>query len=325
MQPFDLTLDPLVPPRWARSGHAQTIWGHLLPSPRVKEPGERIAIPVSGGDALVARLFAPRAGEPLVVAHHGLGGDAAVDYMRRLAIVCGRLGVGCLLVNHRGCGEGLGLARGAYHSGCSPDLAAVIGEARRLFPASPLVAVGFSLSGNALALLLGKFHDLPQPDAAIVVNAPIDLAAASALLRLGWNRLYDVRFLRRCVAGVRRQRRAFGKPPPDFPRLDSLYAFDAHYTAKAAGFSSAEEYYEKCSAGPWLSRVRVPTLLLTAEDDPFVPVGAYRSAKLSPSIRLHVERHGGHMGYLSARPTPSGSRRWLDYALEEAIRATTGR
>lgn len=316
----DSSLMPLIPPRWARGGHAQTIFGHLLPSPSLPKGGERVEIALADGDRLVGHLLAS-GDKGIVIGFHGLSGEATDDYMRRLALLSLRNGWASLLVNHRGCGKGHGLARRPYHSGSSPDLAAAIGAMRKRFPGKKIVAVGFSLSGNALGLLVGKYQELPQPDGAIVVNGPIDLLAASRLLGTGFNRVYDKRFVARCAKAVRRQFRAAGEPDPRLGSPTTLYAFDQRFTAAAAGFSSAEEYYEKCSAGPWLSHVKVPTFLLSAEDDPFVPAESYRSAVLSPAVRLHLEPHGGHMGYLSASPTPAGSRRWLDYALEVFLRS----
>lgn len=315
-------LEPCRPPRWARGGHAQTLWGHLLPSPPLARPSERVEIAVSDGDRLVARYFAPpRPSGAIVSLFHGLSGDIDADYMHRTTALALARGHAVLCVNHRGCGEGAHLARRPYHSGRAEDLAAAIAWGRARHPDYRHGAIGFSLSANALLLLLGRRPDSPQPDFAIAVNAPIMLARSSEALTRGLNRIYDVRFvtqLRRHLAG---RARAGLETPYAIPRLATVRDFDQLYTAKAGGFADRADYYARSSAKPGLADIRVPTVLLHADDDPFVPVGDYRDAALSPSCHLHIERTGGHMGYLTDRPTPLGTKRWLDYALDAFLEA----
>src|SRR5262249_44632192 len=152
-------IEPCVAPRWARGGHAQTIWGHVLPSKTASVSSERIEIAVSDGDRLVARYHAPalcsRSGSRsgvLVSVFHGLSGDIDLDYMRRTTALALARGHAVLCVNHRGCGEGAELARRPYHSGRAEDLAAAIAWGRARHPDFRHGAVGFSLSANALLL-----------------------------------------------------------------------------------------------------------------------------------------------------------------------------
>jgi predicted alpha/beta-fold hydrolase len=100
---------------------------------------------------------------------------------------------------------------------------------------------------------------------------------------------------------------------------DHLRKFDDLYTSRASGFKDSTHYYQSCSAVNHLSKIEVPTVLLTAKDDPFVPVSDYLEAKLSRTVHLHAEETGGHMGYLTRSPTGWGSRRWLDYAITEYL------
>jgi predicted alpha/beta-fold hydrolase len=288
-------------------------------------PSERIEIAVSDGDRLVARHYAPRASPSgvLVSVFHGLGGDIDRDYMRRTTALALAQGHAVLCVNHRGCGEGETLARRPYHSGRAEDLAAAIAWGRAKHPEFRHGAIGFSLSANALLLLLGQRPDAPQPDFAIAVNGPIALDPSSRALARGWNRIYDLHF----VSGLRRRvlsrARAGLEQEREYaiPRLATVRDFDQLYTARAGGFIDRDDYYARSSAKRGLSQIRVPTVLLHAEDDPFVPVDDYRSAELSPMCHLHLEKTGGHMGYLSAKRTPLGTKRWLDYALSEFLAA----
>ncbi|MCB0404689.1 MAG: alpha/beta fold hydrolase [Bdellovibrionales bacterium] len=309
----------LYPPRWARGGHAQTIIGHLWPSPALHETGERWEIPLRDGDKLVA--VAHRANPKFVVClFHGLGGNAEADYMRRTTQTCLDRGVSVVRVNHRGCGEGEGLATRPYHSGSGEDVTSALEFTRTQFPNAFVVAIGFSLSGNALLLSLAGIRGRPVADAAIAVNAPIDLADASLLMGRGLNRVYDFRFVRLCRESVHSRVRA-GRlaSAPELGIWSTLKEFDELYTAPAGGFENRESYYRTCSAAPYIEKIGTPTLLLTASDDPFVRVQHYQNLRLPPQVQMHIEQYGGHMGYLSAENTPIGTKRWMDYALKEWI------
>lgn len=325
MNPFArLKLVPCKAPVWARSGHAQTLFGHFLPSPLLSDLGERLTIELADGDRLVAFYLKGRSGKTVYL-FHGLSGSTEADYISRTALIARRHGHSVFMANHRGCGPGAGFAKHPYHSGRAEDLSAVIALGRTREPGNTHLAVGFSLSGNALLLLMsgGREHvtgALVKPDGAISVNAPIDLGAASLALREGLNRIYDFRFVHECRRDIERRRALTGRGY-QVPWFATLYDFDAIYTGPAGGFESREDYYESCSTKERLADIERPTLLLTAKDDPFVRFRAYEEARLSSHVRLHAEIHGGHMGYVSAIRTPLGTRRWLDYALDEAMKA----
>jgi hypothetical protein len=181
-------------------------------------------------------------------------------------------------------------------------------------------AVGFSLSGNALLLLLSGARGGTLPDCAVAVNAPIDLGRCALRLKAGFNRVYDLRFVALCAAAIQARRRAgLVREEYRIPPLATLYDFDDLYTAPAGGFKNREDYYRSCSAKDKLASIGTPTVLITAKDDPFVGFEDYASAALGSSVHLHAEDVGGHMGYLSAKRTPLGSKRWLDYALREYL------
>jgi predicted alpha/beta-fold hydrolase len=314
-------LEPCRSPAWAKGGHAQTILGHLLPSrtevPREELVGSLVEIPLPDGDRLIAKHI-PGSGRAVLYLFHGIASNISADYMVRTAALGRRFGWDVYLVNHRGCGEGRGLARKPYHSGRGEDLSEAIRFGRARHPEKKHLAVGFSLSANALLLLLSGKRGEVQPDAAIAVNGPIDLANASRLLEQGMNRIYDLRFSAECRLDVKyRQWKGLLDRKYSFPWLSTLRDFDSIYTCAEGGFESREDYYESCSTKPHLSSIRVPTLLLTAEDDPFIDYRDYASAELSPHVHLHIEKTGGHLGYLTSRKTALGTHRWLDYALWE--------
>jgi uncharacterized protein len=323
---LNLKRSPCRPGRFFRGGHTQTILGHILPSSNQTAlgEGERLEIRVSDDDRLVARTISGT-GSSVLYLFHGLGSNIHAGYMRRTAALGKKLGCDIYLVNHRGCGEGRGLAGKPYHSGRADDLGAVIAHGRQKHPGKRHIAVGFSLSANALLLLASGKHGPDLPDAAIAVNGPIDLARASVLLRKGLSKIYDYRFAIECRLDILNRQRLglLGSEKYDFPWWMSLRDFDRIYTGPAAGFKTRENYYASCSALPFLEHIQIPTVLLSAKDDPFIDYRDYVKAKLSSNIVFHLEEFGGHLGYLTDLPTPLGTRRWLDYALFEYLTALT--
>ncbi len=300
-------------PWWGRHAHVQTVLGDQLPSPSPRTLGESIRVRLEDGDVLAGRTWAGTT-DTVVLLFHGLGGSHDATYMNRAVVLSIARGHSIWAMNHRGCGEGRSLAKGTYHSGRADDIGAVIKAARQAHPGKRIAVIGFSLSGNALLLNLGDgIGVFEKPDVAIAVNPPIDLARCAVRLKTGFNRIYDLRFVIRCRRSVReRVEDGLIQDIYRIPRFCTLMDFDEFYTAPASGFRDRDDYYERCSAGPHLTNIQTPTVILMAEDDPFVAVESFREFKVSDSVRLHIESTGGHMGYLS-KGNPS--RRWLDMAL----------
>jgi predicted alpha/beta-fold hydrolase len=320
---------PCRPPFWAKGGHAQTILGHVLPSRGKRLAGgakdvEPHTIKVSDTDSLRAHYVPSPAKETIVLLFHGLGGSSSSDYMERIAAVCLARGYSVLAVNHRGCGEGTGLASGAYHSGRSDDLARALEYADDRLRHPRRIVIGFSLSGNALLLQLAQGSG-PLPDAGIAVNPPIDLALASERISTGLNRIYDLRFVHQCRRAIRERVEAgLLEHAVHIPALATLHTVDELFTAPQSGFADAADYYERCSTHKHLGRITVPTIILSSHDDPFVPPGSLLGAEVSDQVHVHVERHGGHIGYLTKERTPLGTCRWLDYAMGHYLRELEG-
>lgn len=334
---------PLIPcqsPVWAPDRHSQTIWGDLLPSPTLKQPGSKWVLLLPDQDQLVLRVHENSASEWVMVLFHGLTGSANSKYMQRVAHeVLASNQSSVVLMNHRNCGEGTGLARRPYHSGRSDDLGFVINETRRRFPGKKILAAGFSMSANALLLLMSRvlppagiftpdeFEARRQelgvdlPDAAITVNAPIHLENSARQLSRSLNRIYEMTFMTNLHFLLRRLERE-GRVPvtKGVHPLMKVSAFDDLFTAPQGGFSSGLDYYTTCSARTHLHKIDRPTACLTAANDPFIDYREYLRATVSPLVRLHIEREGGHLGYLHKEKTPLGSHRWLDYGVLEISR-----
>lgn len=315
---------PLQAPWWAPNGHWQTVLGHLLPSESVQDTGTPALVTLPDGDQLVARYY--RGESPLAFAlFHGLAGSADSPYMRRLCCELVRRGHSVMVVNHRNCGEGFGLASKPYHSGRGEDVAHCVGTLRRMFPRKKIVAIGFSLGANALLYLLTQMKHLPQPDFAIAVNPPAHLAKTVQLIqKRGWNAIYHRRFVHNLVTLVRQlEAKRQMAAPPRTSHWMTIEQFDEFYTAPGSGFLSAQHYYEMCSTLQHFDAITTPTVILMSKDDPFIYAADFVEVKLSNCTALHLVETGGHMGYLHHEPTPLGHIRWMDYAILEYVRQLT--
>jgi uncharacterized protein len=309
------SLLPCTPPLWASTGHLQTLWGHFLPSPSL-QGGESLDVTVGPPEERIRTVYHQGNIPVVIYLFHGLGGSSEASYMQRTALMACSLGFHVFLNNHRGCGEGVGLASEPYHSGRAEDLSSVIEFGRTKFPQSKHIAIGFSLSANALLLLAANFRGRVQPDAAIAVNAPINLERASINLTQGVNWIYNLAFMQDLKGYIKKNR------PADYKgvkRIWNLRTFDQKYTAPLGGFKDRDDYFNTCSAKNYLKDISIPTVIISSFDDPFVSVVDYLDAQVSPFVHLHLERVGGHMGYLTQQT--SGSYRWLDLALEKYLQA----
>ena len=308
------------PHPWLRGGHRQTIAGRYLVGVRTRLPATVHELDAGAGDRLTVLDSVPPGwapGDPAAILVHGLGGDASAPYVTRVAARLFRLGVRAVRMNLRGAGAGFGLARGTYHSGRTEDLRAVGRWLEDRSPGSPVGWLGFSLGGNLVLKLAAEAADHPADglDCVLAANPPIDLGACCRHIRRPENRLYDRNFVRLLRAQVGRLHARFPDlPPADLAQVVSLYDFDEAYTAPRNGFAGAEDYYARCSAGPMLTRIGLPGLVIHAEDDPFIPAEMFRLATFPSRLALELIPSGGHLGYVHRAPI-GGDRRWLDARL----------
>jgi predicted alpha/beta-fold hydrolase len=232
---------------------------------------------------------------------HGLTGSHRASYVQRLAGQLLPRGLRVVRMDLRGAGHGFPLARRPYHAGCSDDLRAALAEVHCWSPASPIVTAGFSLGGNVALKLAGEASTTPVPGltATAAVGPPIDLKPCLDLVTRPRNRFYEQHFVRHLVALARRRHRYFKEPVPlHFPRGLGLQRFDDLYTAPRSGFASALDYYERASALPLIPKIAVPTLMLTARDDPFIAVEPFESLTKQANVEVRILERGGHLGFL---------------------------
>jgi len=288
-------LSPYQAPWWLPGGHLQTLAGALGPAPRIDWRRERWDTP--DGD-FIDLDWAQNGSGPLLALFHGLEGSSSSPYARKVAAQALARGWRCVVPHFRGCSGAINRLPRAYHSGDSAELDWIL---RRL---RPDFAAGVSLGGNALLKWLGEQGE----DAArlvrraAAVSAPIDLAASGHALGSGFNRaIYARHFLvtLRAKADVKIRQHDLRLNAERVSRSRTLHEFDDLVTAPLHGFRDADDYWARASSGPWLERIRVPTLVLNALNDPFLPHAALAAAarRAAPDVVLEFPASGGHAGF----------------------------
>ncbi len=265
-------------------------------------PGDRLYFVADNGDRLNGVLHAARDDQSeLVVLIHGLTGCEDSAYVRASARYLLEAGYGVLRLNLRGAQPSRPDCRRMYHSGCSDDLVLVFNRLADMgYSADRMLAVGYSLGGNILLKYLAETGPSAQLARAVTVSTPLDLATVSRRLEAPRNTLYQ-RWL------LDRMKLDWAGGPLDLSPLQrdaldraaSIREFDDGVVAPSNGYSDADEYYARCAAGPRLAEISIPTLLVHAEDDPWIPARIYRHFKSSMPANMHLAlaSGGGHVGF----------------------------
>jgi predicted alpha/beta-fold hydrolase len=313
-------------PRWLPGGHLQTIYpATLIAKPAVAMRRERWQTP--DGDFIDIDFLDGKPGQPLVVLFHGLEGSSDSHYARELMAHAQQLGWCGAIPHFRGCSGEINLGPRFYHSGDATEVGWIMqrlqaSAARKA--AGKLYAVGVSLGGNALLRWLGESqHAADFVDAACAVSAPLDLARGGAALSTGFNRIYTRMFLRSLIP------KSLAKLT-DYPGLfdrdallaaRDLYAFDNVVTAPLHGYRDTDDYWDRASAIHVLGDITVPTLVLNARNDPFLP-GIYLPTSAAPNVVLEFPERGGHVGF--ANGALPGRLDWLPRRLIHFLEGEAG-
>jgi len=313
-------------PPWLPGGNLQTLYPALLaPRPRVAWRRERWDTP--DGDFIDLDWTAPQdrgpgAEEkrtPLLVLFHGLEGSSNSHYARTLMHAARQRGWGGVVVHFRGCSGEINRLPRAYHSGDSAEIDWVLRRLRRQHN-GPLHAAGVSLGGNALLKWLGEQREAAAGvlRGAAAISAPVDLHAAADALERGFNMNYTRNFLstmkRKSLAKLQQHPGLFD--PARLHAARTLREFDDLITAPLHGYRGVDDYYTRASSKPWLACIAVPTLLLNARNDPFLPAVALPAPhELAPAVCAVFPGEGGHVGF----PDSLGSLGWLPRTVFEFV------
>ena len=309
-------------PWWG--GDLQTLRNYVvrpasaLPSVR----SGRLELPLSDGtgDQLLAVLDEPNTPRStIIVLIHGLTGCQDSYYLLNSARYWLKRGHRVIRLNMRGAGPSSDTSLGQYHAGASADLSDAFDALADLGLTGPRVAVGYSLGGNILLKLLGEARIETPVAAAVSVSAPIDLAASSRHFLRRRNRLYARWLLARMKEEASVLARRLSADERDaIARSRTVYEFDDLFVAPRNGFRDAEDYYERCSAARVLGAISVPTMVISARNDPWIPIETYERGDWSRNRHLVpvLTEGGGHVGFhCSTSPDPWHDRvvaRFLD-------------
>jgi len=290
-------------PWWG--GDLQTLRNKIVCS-AVELPGisKRLILPLedSSGDQLAAMLDVPDnpIDSPLVILIHGMGGSEDSDYIRCSAAYYLKRGHHVIRLNLRGAGPSRLCSGGHYHSGCAADIRDALNGLDCGLVSHGLFLVGFSLGGNILINFLSRFADDLPIRGAVTVSAAIDPAQASKRIMAPRNLLYHSWLLKQmkeeCLApGARltdRERAAL-------TTARTIYEFDNSFTAPRAGYSDANAYYVGTAGWRVVSKIRIPTLLIHARNDPWIPSEPYDRLKRTAAPNIHIVQtdDGGHVGF----------------------------
>jgi predicted alpha/beta-fold hydrolase len=308
-------------PAWLSNRHVQTLGAALpLHAPRSFVPEgathERIEVPIGDAGALAADAWWLDGTRPAAIVVHGVGGFSESRYVVRAARALHRAGYHVVRLNLRGAGAGMPLATSLYHAGISSDLLATVNAIGNDARVESIAVLGFSLGGNVTLKMAGEIGgNVPSKLRAITtVSAPLDFTEVSRVMESRRNLPYRAWVLKGLVGQARAFARKHG-PSCGYDarglwRIRSIRDYDARVIVPMHGFPSVDEYYVEASCGPLLGNVRLPALLVHADDDPIVPGRTVKPFldRLPPSIEVAWTENGGHVGWYSGFEESA----WLD-------------
>lgn len=282
--------------------HLQTLVPALLrPIPGFKY--QRQAIDTPDEDFLDLDWYITQPSKnKLAIVLHGLEGTSESSYVKNAILRLNEEGYDAVAMNFRGCSGRPNKLLKSYHSGKTEDLDLVVNHILRNYKYDEIVLVGFSVGGNIVLKYLGEkatgLH--PKIKKAVAFSAPVDLKSSADALAKG-TPIYMKYLLEKLHRKLVIKREKFPEEVDlkDFSRITTFHEFDDRYTAPLNGFRDAEDYWQQASSKTLLDRIAIPTLLFTAEDDPFLGKECYpkEAVAANPNFQLQVTPYGGHVGF----------------------------
>jgi predicted alpha/beta-fold hydrolase len=289
---------------WLPGPHLQTLWGKFMRKESHVTRVERLDTP--DGDFLDVHHLEAAPGAPLLVLLHGLEGGVRSHYVQGLLGEARRRGWRAAVLIFRSCGDELNKTKRFYHSGETTDLAFALRHLVAKYPDSPLMLAGVSLGGNVLLKYLGEQGTSVSPRirAAAAVSVPYNLSKAARHIDRGFSKVYQKSFIQSLQSKAIAKLERFPDlvPRDRIKSIRTMNDFDDILTAPLHGFRDAEDYYAKSSSINWLKEISINTLLLSAIDDPFLPVEVLDQvrglARHNSCLHIEFTLHGGHVGFV---------------------------
>jgi uncharacterized protein len=300
---------PFVPTKGLANAHAQTIWPSLFRRsrslPLIREAWPR-RLPDVGVVDMALLPYKPN--KPGVLLLHGLEGSADASYLRGMMAALDSAEFNVAALEFHSCGPSPPSSPQLYHSGRTDEIAVAVERLTALWPGQRMAACGFSLGGNALLKYLGERQDRSPLVAAVGISVPFDLEACAANLDAPgfFAGVYRKRFLKSLRRKAIEATKAFevSFTADQVRECQSFRQFDDLVTAPMFGFANADDYWARNSSKPFLTRIVCPTLLISAEDDPFIPASSLPLDinEHNPKVRMELCQQGGHTGFMAGSP-----------------------
>lgn len=289
-------------PAWYLSNrHLQTILPNIIHP--AFSAGKEQRIFLSDGDFLDLHWSRRRSTKTLLILH-GLEGSIRSAYAKRIMNYCNHQGIAAVLMHFRGCSGEPNKRLRSYHSGDTDDLREVI-QRLKAEGVTDIALLGYSLGGNVTLKYMGETETDESIRCAIAVSVPFRLDICATVMNRGFAKIYQKTLLDRLIEKMRAKQHLFeadNRLFPDPGTMTSFWEFDDCFTAPLHGFGSAEHYYRSASSRQFLNGINKPTLIVHAEDDPFMsPAVLPEPDELSASITFELTQKGGHVGFVSNR------------------------
>ena len=326
-------LIPFEPMRGLTNGHLQTIVGNFLPRPvfQLAVDSETVEVDSSDGSRVLCHCHwqpeRARAARLTLVLVHGLEGSSDSRYIQGIAARAWDAGCNVVRMNMRTCGGTETLTPTLYHSGLSGDVGVVVRHYAERFGLERVALVGYSMGGNLVLKLAGEWGSRSPLCAVAAVCPAVDLAPGADALHEPLNRGYEWRFLHGLLARYSRKAKLFPGIYADRKSIGpvrSIREFDNKIVARYWGFRDADDYYDRAASARVVDRIAVPTLILHAQDDPFIRLLPESRSKLlaNPHICFVETRHGGHCAFLSR--DPGNEIHWAEATVMRFLLAAAG-
>jgi predicted alpha/beta-fold hydrolase len=289
------------PPFFLFNKHLQTIFPSILRKvENVTYTRERIATP--DHDFLMLD-WSEVGSDTLLILSHGLEGDSGRPYIKGMVKTFNRAGIDALAWNYRSCSGEPNNLLSSYHLGATADLDLVIRYALSRKKYRSIYLTGFSAGGNITLKYLGEAPEKVPSEVkkAAVFSVPTDLKSSAVQIAKPENKIYMRRFLK-SLGKKLEQKLPIANGQLDLSNyhlVKDFQTFDDRYTAPLHGFASAEDYYARCSSKAYLKNIKIPTLLVNAQNDPFLSQDCFpvKEAEINPNLYLEMPKHGGHVGF----------------------------
>jgi predicted alpha/beta-fold hydrolase len=310
-----------------KGGHAQTLAAFFWPRPyRFNVPAdEQRLFEVAPGARVLAhcRWQHEPTHHPTIVVWHGIEGSTGSVYMIATADKAFRAGFNIVRVNLRNCGGTEHLTSTLYHGGLTSDLRAVISEIIEKDKLTRIIPIGYSLGGNMVLKLAAEYGEDPPAEVLGIcaVSPSVNLRASADLICQAPNWIYHHDFVRRLKRRIHIKHKLYPGlyDLEKISKVRTIRDFDEHFTAPVHGFENADDYYRQSSSIHIIDKIHIPTLIIHAQDDPFIPFAPLHNAALraNPYILLLSPERGGHVAFISSRLGSDEDRFWAENRVVE--------